>query len=70
MEIMDPTVTIQNTDSGAWLVRMEQELGINQHLDFSILLERATNATVIQVQYLALKQLQTLIEKMLDEHSR
>lgn len=64
MEIINPRITIENTDVGFWLVRMEQRLSDHEHMDIRLKVLRTRPMDVGQLQAQLLTQASTLIAHM------
>lgn len=65
MNLQNPKLTVQNTDSGFFLVRMEHQLGEMQHIDISVLVKR-DNEGIGQIQKAAMQQVIALLQTMSD----
>ncbi len=64
MELINPKLTIQNTDQAHWVVRMEHDVGDGQRLDITLNLPRG-DLSVPALQDQLLRKTARLIEAML-----
>lgn len=64
MELIQPRITIQNTDSLHWLVRLEHTWSEVERLDFQVLAKRS-DAPIGHIDRLALQALRAHIDRML-----
>ena len=64
MELINPTLTVQNTDQSFWLVRMEHAFSDCEHLDMQFKLQRSLvplDALQAQLVRTAIERLQALL---------
>ena len=65
MQTLNPRLTIQNTDSGAWLVRLEHKPSDMETLDITLLTPRS-DASATQLQRALLARAIALLTTMHD----
>lgn len=67
MELLNPTITVQNTDQSFWLVRMEHKVEDGQYIDIRLPVPRSgTGLPGIQRQLLtvAIERLTTMRDSL------
>lgn len=57
MELMQPTITVQNTDADAWLMRWQQRLNDHEAIDVTMAVRKLTAAPITELQAQLLDQL-------------
>lgn len=67
MELLNPRITIQNTDTGHWLVRLQHTWSAEESLDCQVLVRRS-DAPIGHIDRLALTALRAHIDRMLSAH--
>lgn len=63
MELLNPTMTVTNTDGEHWLVRMQHQFGDVERLDVTLLVPRS-DQPLAQVQQQLLRLLQARLSAM------
>jgi hypothetical protein len=64
MKLIQPRITIQNTESNHWLVRVEHTWSEDERLDCQVLVRR-TDAPIGHIDRLTLQALRVHIDRML-----
>ena len=64
MELLQPRITLQNTDSSHWLVRLEHQWSTHERVDFQVLIPRSSEP-IGHIDRLALQALRAHIDRML-----
>ena len=70
MELINPKLTIQNTDQSWWLVRMEHRVSESEHIDVQLMVPRSTAESAARLQQRLLLQTQALLQAMVDTLAR
>ena len=70
MELLNPKLTIQNTDQPWWLIRMEHRISECESLDIQLKVLRLPSSPLADVQAQLLRQTIDLLQKMLVRSSR
>jgi hypothetical protein len=65
MELINPRLTVQNTDQPFWLVRMEHKLSDSEHIDVQLKVPRS-DAPVADLQATLIQQAMRLLQAILD----
>lgn len=64
MKLINPLLTVQNTDQAYWLVRMQHQVSENEHIDVELKVKRS-DVPVSELQMQLLRQARDLLDKML-----
>lgn len=68
MKLLQPRITIQNTESTHWLVRLEHIWSEEERLDCQVLVRRS-NEPIGHIERLALQALRAHIDGMLEHQT-
>ena len=68
MELLNPKITIPNTDQPGWLVRLEHAFSDCEHLDLQLKMQRLPPRDVPEIQRQLLRQTLALLQSILDNH--
>ena len=67
MELINPTITVQNVKGDAWLVRWQQRLSEHEHIDVALTVPKSTAAPLGEVQALLMDRLLEYVTKQRDK---
>lgn len=67
MELINPTITVQNVKGDVWLVRWQQRLNDNEHIDVALTVPKSAAAPVGEVQALLMDRLLEYVTKQRDK---
>lgn len=65
MNLINPTITIQNTDTGSFLVNMKHQIAPLQHIDITVLVDRRHEG-IGEIQKAAMQKVIALLQTMTD----
>lgn len=65
MELINPTLTIHNTDQAYWLLRMEHRLSEHEHIDVQLRVSRSEQP-LSGLQAQLIEQTMALLQQILD----
>ena len=68
MELINPKLTLQNTDQPWWLVRLEHAFSDCEHIDLQLKMQRLPPRDVPETQRQLLRQAIALLQSMLDNN--
>jgi hypothetical protein len=66
MELINPKLTVQNTDKHFWLVRLEHAVSAAEHIDVQLKVQRS-QVPVHELQAQLMRQTVALLQAMLDK---